>query len=132
MHHQGYEFELLSIKCILKHLFAHCLCSYSRKVLWVKASRTNRNPKVVAANFLDFLKHEGLAPRVIRMDRGSENVTIAAIQRAIRSFDNDRMAGDNSVILGPSTSNQVRDFDILISYLFSFIFFSFLHMQNSL
>ena len=81
--------------------------SYSRKVLWVKAGRTNRDPKVVAAYFLDFLKEEKVAPRVIRIDRGSENVRISCIQRAIRSFDHDRMAGNNSVIIGPSTSNQV-------------------------
>ena len=86
-------------------------------MLWVVASRTNRNPRVVAANFLDFLKAEKLAPRVIRMDAGTENVMIANMQRAIRSYDVDPMAGDRSVIIGPSTANQVEIFPM--SSLFS-------------
>ena len=75
-------------------------------------SRTNRDPKVVAANFLDFLKSGNLAPRVIRMDAGTENVLIANMQRAIRSCNNDAFA-DRCVIIGPSTANQVRIIQVL-------------------
>lgn len=46
-------------------------------------------------------------PRVVRMDRGSENVTITDMQRAFRSAHNDANAGEGSVILGKLTSNQV-------------------------
>ena len=112
LHHQSCEFELLSVegnKTCLHIVFS----SYSRKVHWVVVGRTNRDPKVVAAHFLDFLKEEKVAPRVIRMDKGTENGTIANIQIAIRSFDVDRMAGANSVILGPSTANQVRHFNVI-------------------
>lgn len=72
---------------------------------WIKVSRTNRNPRVVAAYFLDFVR-KGKVPKIIRVDHGSENVLIADIQTVLRDEHNDEWH-DNCVIKGPSTSNQV-------------------------
>ena len=45
--------------------------------------------------------------KVVRADRGTENVNIAAMQRFFRINDNDSMAGQKSFLYGRSTANQV-------------------------
>lgn len=44
--------------------------------------------------------------RIIRADRGNENLNIAAIQMFFRRNDTDAFVGENSVLFGKSTSNQ--------------------------
>ena len=74
---------------------------------WIKVARTNRNPRVVAAYFLDFIREHKVVPKIIRVDQGSENVVIADIQTVLRG-DHDDDWHDNCVIKGPSTANQVE------------------------
>jgi hypothetical protein len=47
------------------------------------------------------------APRCVRMDRGTENILIEDIQKAIRWEHFDDMAGAESVLYGSSHRNQV-------------------------
>ena len=47
-------------------------------------------------------------PRVVRADRGSENVNIAALQRMFRHDCGDEFAGEKAFMYGRSTANQVR------------------------
>lgn len=47
-------------------------------------------------------------PRRIRYDAGTENTLIEDIQVSFRMDHSDDMAGPNSVIMGPSPSNQVK------------------------
>ena len=42
----------------------HCF-SHSRKVLWLKVGRTNRDPRVVAAYYLDYVRHMNGVPRLV-------------------------------------------------------------------
>lgn len=44
---------------------------------------------------------------MIRMDRGTENTKIAALQYAFREFDDDEFAGEKSVCYGTSPANIV-------------------------
>lgn len=73
---------------------------YSRKILWLEVSDSNNNPAIVASYFLSCIKELRQIPRIIRADRGSENVNIAGIQRYCSGNSN------NSFIFGTSTSNQ--------------------------
>lgn len=82
------------------------ICGFSRRILWLRVARTNNNPKVVASYFLDYVEEIAGVPRCIRIDAGTENGHIEDMQKAFRWNDDDAMAGDKSVIIGSSTSNQ--------------------------
>ena len=71
--------------------------------MWLKVGESNNDPKIVASYFLDCLAENNLLPRSIRTDRGSENSTIAGMQRYF-CRNQDRSA--NSFIFGSSMSNQ--------------------------
>lgn len=57
---------------------------FSRKLLWLKAADTNKNPKVVAGYFLRAIKKYKCLPTKVRADKGTENVLVAKIQRILR------------------------------------------------
>ena len=53
---------------------------YSRIILWLKLSSSNNNPKIIANYYLCCIKELQLIPRVVRGDRGTENVIVCRIQ----------------------------------------------------
>lgn len=53
---------------------------FSRKVIWLKVTKTNNDPSVVAKFFIDAMRREKRAPSLLRTDCGSENGVMAAIQ----------------------------------------------------
>ena len=53
---------------------------YSRIILWLKLSSSNNNPKIIANYYLCCIKELQLIPRVVRGDRGTENVIVCGIQ----------------------------------------------------
>ncbi|XP_074656641.1 uncharacterized protein LOC141909875 [Tubulanus polymorphus] len=79
---------------------------FSRRILWLKVASTNNDPSVIGYYFTDYIKQIAGVPRCIRIDAGTENVLLCEIQRSFRADDNDDMAGDMSVLIGKSTSNQ--------------------------
>lgn len=83
-----------------------CIDGYSRKILWLSVDASNKNPKVVAYNFIDYLRKTKRLPRVIRTGAGTENELIHKIQVALRFFHGDSMAGHKSISVGRSNSNQ--------------------------
>ncbi|CAC5367778.1 unnamed protein product [Mytilus coruscus] len=66
---------------------------FSRKILWLSASHSNKNPRFVAFDYVHYLKTIKGVPRMVRADAGTENVDIKYIQLALRSFHNDDVAG---------------------------------------
>lgn len=77
---------------------------FSRLMVWLHAYSTNSNPKIIAGYFLaEVEKRMGTASR-IRADLGTENVTMAQMQRFLR-WSEDRHV-NNSDISGPSNHNQ--------------------------
>ncbi|XP_071083889.1 uncharacterized protein [Haliotis cracherodii] len=82
------------------------ICGFSRKILWLEVSNTNNNPYVVASYFLNFIETLQGVPRCIRMDAGTENGVIEDMQKSFRWHHTDEMAGESSVIIGSSNSNQ--------------------------
>ena len=51
---------------------------FSRKILWLKVVRSNKNPIVPAALYLRATQEQGLCPNLLKTDCGSENRDIAA------------------------------------------------------
>lgn len=79
---------------------------FSRKILWLKVSSSNNDPRVIASHYLKCIDRLNLVPRCIRADRGSENVMVCGMQRFLRRDGIDSVAGDKSFLYGTSTSNQ--------------------------
>lgn len=46
-------------------------------------------------------------PTIIRMDRGTENVQVAAVQYAFRAYHDDQFSGSNCFRYGTSPANIV-------------------------
>ncbi|XP_074653241.1 uncharacterized protein LOC141907484 [Tubulanus polymorphus] len=79
-----------------------CIDGFSRRILWLRVGNTNNDPEVVAWYFLDFVQDIEAVPRCIRMDAGSENGRIAAIQKAFRAEYDD----ETRVLVGRSTRSH--------------------------
>ena len=79
---------------------------FSRKILWLKASSSNKNPRYIAYYYLQFVKALKKVPRMVRADHGTENSNIRDIHIALRMYHSDCMAGVNSFSYGRSTGNQ--------------------------
>lgn len=57
-----------------------CIDGFARYLICLEVATTNNNPRVVARYFLNSLKKYQLMPRVVRSDKGSENVLIEDLQ----------------------------------------------------
>ena len=85
-----------------------CIDTASRKILWLKVWNTNAEPKLVGKWYLEYLMDSKMLPHYIRIDKGTETTTLTTIHAYLRSLQGDLVNATDSVIFGPSTSNQVR------------------------
>ena len=83
-----------------------CIDGYSRKVIWLKAAHTNKDPRVIGSYFLESIIALKKCPRRVRADRGTENRHIEQMQIFLRRNHTDCHAGENSFLYGRSTLNQ--------------------------
>ena len=67
---------------------------YSRRILWLEVGCTNNNPKIIANYFTDCIRQIGGVPRIVRADAGTENISVAGIQRFLRSGTEDAFSGE--------------------------------------
>ncbi|KAE8286914.1 hypothetical protein D5F01_LYC01366 [Larimichthys crocea] len=74
--------------------------------MWLRAARTNSDPKVIGGYFVETLERCGGCPRLVRTDMGTENVVVRDIQRYLRRDDVDDRAAERSYVTGASTANQ--------------------------
>lgn len=72
---------------------------FSRKILWLSCNSTNKDPVVIANLFISCIKKFKMTPKIIRADRGTENVHIERLQQWITG-------DDNCFKYGKSTRNQ--------------------------
>lgn len=79
---------------------------FSRRIMWLEAGPSNNDPKITAKYYIDCARHVGGVPKIIRSDRGTENIYIAAIQRFVRMNCADVINGQQSFLYGKSVSNQ--------------------------
>ena len=71
-----------------------------------EVNSTNKNPRVIASNYLNAVQQLGGVPRRMRCDRGTENTIIGTLQQFFRWYDDDHFAGSVSFIDGKRTGNQ--------------------------
>lgn len=57
-----------------------CIDGFSRKMIWLKLSRSNNNPEVILKFYLDSVREFGGCPKKVRTDYGTENGLAAAAQ----------------------------------------------------
>lgn len=82
-----------------------CIDGFSRYVLWLAVGTTNNKPEVIAHHFVRTIMENGYTSAVLRVDAGNENPIAGLIQQALRHYDDDKFAKENSYIVGPSTAN---------------------------
>ena len=75
--------------------------------MWLAAARSNNDPEQVCTYFAAYIKEINGLPYAIRADRGNENINIEAMQRLLRSLnDDERSELQTNFMCGQSTSNQ--------------------------
>ncbi|XP_067938690.1 uncharacterized protein [Watersipora subatra] len=82
-----------------------CIDGFSRYVLWLEVGVTNNDPAVIAKYFLDQVEKIKALPKIVRADRGTENVNVERIQSELRTVHSDSMSG-KAFLYGKSTRNQ--------------------------
>ena len=77
----------------------------SRKMMWIKVWNSNSDPLLIAKFYVEHLHNSKLISHHIRIDKGTETGTLAAIHSYLHkhSFDDPT----DTIYYGPSTSNQV-------------------------
>ncbi|XP_061739265.1 uncharacterized protein LOC133556012 [Nerophis ophidion] len=82
-----------------------CIDGFSRKIIWMNAFTTSSDPKIIGGYYMEAVKKFGGCPRIVRGDRGTENVKVRDFQRFLRRNIDDG-SGIDSYIEGASTANQ--------------------------
>ena len=82
-----------------------CIDGFSRRLIWLEVARTNRNPLLICAYFLQSIQDLNTVPSVVRVDRGTENCHIATCQKLLRANHEDSLR-DVAVMYGSSNHNQ--------------------------
>ena len=76
-----------------------CVDGYSRRILWLKVSKTNNDPIVPAYFYIETVEKMGFCPQYLRTDFGTEKGIIEGIQCLF-------LMSEDSHRYGASTSNQ--------------------------
>ena len=84
-----------------------CLDTASRKLLWLRVWVTNSDPKIIGRWYLEYLYETRAISSMLRLDKGTETGVMATIHTYLRSGHGDMDDPSESIIYGPSTSNQV-------------------------
>ena len=82
-------------------IFIHgAVDGFSRRILWLEANSTNKNPNVIASHYLTTVQELEGVPRRMRCDRGTENTIIGSLQQSFRWHDVDDFGGRESFLEG--------------------------------
>ena len=92
-----------------------CLDTASRKLMWSKVWVSNSDPNLIAKWYLEYLYESGRMPSILRLDKGTETVVITTMHAFLRQHHGD-MDPNNTILYGPSTSNQVKGMCYYIHY----------------
>ena len=80
-----------------------CIDGFSRKMVWLQLSLSNKNPSEIAYYYINTVLKVGGVLRRMRADRGVENTTVASIQRLLRR---NKSHQNCSFIFGKSIANH--------------------------
>ena len=78
----------------------------SRKIMWLKIWTSNSDPRLIARWYLEFLYEQKIMPSMLRVDKGTETGIMTTMHAFLRK-DHEDMDPVDTVVYGPSTSNQV-------------------------
>ena len=84
-----------------------CMDTASRKLLWLRVWGSNSNPKIIGRWYLEYLYETRTISSMLRLDRGTETCTMATIHAFLRGNNGDMDDASDAILYGPSTSNQV-------------------------
>ena len=90
-----------------------CLDTASRKLLWLRVWVSNSNPDLIGRWYLEHLYETRVISVILRIDKGTETGTMATMHAFLRRHHND-MDPCDTVVYGPSTSNQVTIFFLYV------------------
>ncbi|CAK6976222.1 uncharacterized protein LOC119798927 [Scomber scombrus] len=83
-----------------------CIDRFSRKLIWLRAARTNSDPHVIGGYYAEAIERVGGYPTLMRTDIGTENVVLRDMQVYLWQNDGDSRAGQSSFLTGRSSANQ--------------------------
>ncbi len=92
-----------------------CIDTANSKIMYLKVWTGNSDPKIVGKWYLEFLLKNEYMPSKIRIDKGTETGELATIHAFLREHHGD-MDPIETVMYGPSTSNQVSEAHSIIFY----------------
>ena len=96
-----------------------CIDTASRCMLWLKVWNTNSKPELVGRWYIEYLLLTKRIPNCLRVDKGTETGIMATIHAFLRSQVEDQLTDPaDTVIHGPSTSNQVKLYPHCLSIFF--------------
>jgi beta-xylosidase len=78
----------------------------SRKIMWLKIWTSNSDPRLIGRWYLEFRYEHKIMPSVLRLDKGTETRIMSTMPAFLHS-DHKDMDHEDTVMYGPSTSNQV-------------------------
>jgi len=85
-----------------------CIDTASRKILWLKIWKSNSKPEIIGKWYLEYLYQTRILPSFLRVDKGTETGVMATMHSWLRQNHNDIDEPEDSIIYGPSTSNQIE------------------------
>lgn len=85
-----------------------CIDTASRKIMWLRVWTTNSKPNIIGLYYLEYLYGTRKLPVYIRMDRGTETITMAAMHAFLKREDPQFSNPTDCLCYGPSTSNKVK------------------------
>ena len=86
-----------------------CIDEYSRKIIWLKLTRSISDPSIIGSFFLESVKELEGCPKLLRTGRGTENGTMATIRCFLRRNNQDSCAGLGAHRYGSSHSNHCME-----------------------
>ena len=69
-----------------------CIDGFSRRIIWLKLTKSNNNPHIIASFFLESVRELQACPTLLRTDRGTENGSMATVQCFLRRNHNDSLS----------------------------------------
>jgi hypothetical protein len=81
-----------------------CIDGFSRKIKWLNAYRTNKDPKIIGGYYIETVEKSNGCPTLMRGDCGTENVYVKQFQTFL--LRDGRNGRNNSYLEGTSTANQ--------------------------
>lgn len=85
-----------------------CMDTCSRKLLWLRVWTSNSDPKLIGRWYLEYLYETRVMVSYLRVDKGTETGDLATMHAFLRRNHDDILNACDTVLYGPSTSNQVR------------------------